>query len=143
MTILVTGSLGKTSSRLAAVLQSGGYSFLIASRSGKAGSYPAVRFDWTDKSTWDLPFSSSEAQNNPITAAYLVSPPVAEPFQYEQAFIDFARTKGVKRFVFLSASPVDDTNTSYGKVHAYLKRLGTDEGLEWAVMRPTWFMRTL
>ena len=142
MTILVTGSLGKTSSRLAAVLQSGGHSFLIASRSGKAGSYPGVRFDWTDTSTWDLPFHSPEAQKDPITAAYLVSPPVEEPFQYEQAFIDFARTKGVKRFVFLSASPVD-ANNPYGKVHAYLKRLGTEEGLEWAVMRPTWFMRML
>ena len=142
MTILVTGSLGKTSSRLAATLKSGGHSFLVASRSGKAGSYPAVRFDWTDKSTWDLPFNSPEAQKDPITAAYLVSPPVKEPFQYEQAFIDFARTKGVKRFVFLGASPMDENNP-YANVHRYLKRLGTEEGLEWAVLRPTWFMRML
>ena len=138
MTILVTGSLGKTSSRLAPILQSEGHPFIVASRSGKAGSYPAVRFDYSDESTWELPFTSPEAQKSPITAAYIVGPPQDDPYVPVKAFIDYAKSKGVKRFVFLSASPADEKHESWlGKIHAHIKSLE----VEWAVLRPTWFSR--
>lgn len=146
MTILITGSLGKTSSRLAAILHSEGRPILVASRTGKAGSYPAVRFDFTDESTYELPFTSPEAQKQPISAVYLARPPVEEPATPLIAFIDFARARGVKRFVYLSASPDYNIDPSYGasfaKPQDYLKQLEKQE-VEWAAVRPTWFMRAL
>ncbi|KAI9677977.1 MAG: hypothetical protein M1822_008085 [Bathelium mastoideum] len=51
-------------------------------------------------------------------------------------FIDTAKAHGVARFVLLSAIREDETTPGTGKVHAYLKGLG----VEWAVLRPTWFM---
>ena len=138
MTVLITGSLGKTGARIAEALQNEGQRFLVASRSGKAGSYPAVRFDWTDESTYELPFASPEAQKLPIRAVYIVGPPAEDPFPSVKAFVDFAKAKGVKRFVFLSASPADESpSTWFGRLHTYLKELG----VEWTVLRPTWFMR--
>ena len=53
--------------------------------------------------------------------------------------MDLAREKGVKRFVLLSASPIarGDEATGLGRVGTYLEGL---EGIEWAVLKPTWFM---
>ena len=140
MTVLITGSLGKTGARVAEALQREGRPFLVASRSGKAGSYPAVRFDWLDESTWELPFAAPEAQKQPIRALYIVGPPVEDAFPPVKAFVDYSRAKGVERFVLLSASPAEEEpSTWYGRAHGYLKNLGA----EWAVIRPTWFMRKI
>lgn len=53
----------------------------------------------------------------------------------------------MKRFVLLSASPFERGGPSLGQVHDYLAELGEKggkeeggKGIEWAVLRPTWFM---
>ena len=136
MTILVTGSLGKTSSRVAKLLHDASHPLLIASRKGVAGDYPAVKFDWTDETSFGNPFAHSQATKSPINAVYLVMPDeLAEADRATRAFIDFARDRGVKRFVFLSASPIEAGGPLHGQVHAHLR----DLGVEWAVLRPTWF----
>ncbi|KAL9108021.1 MAG: hypothetical protein Q9227_007126 [Pyrenula ochraceoflavens] len=140
MTILITGSLGKVSSRIAPLLHASGHPFLIASRSGKAppsSPYHFVQFDWLDESTFSVPFSSPEAQQSPITTVYLLAPPVLDPVPHMKRFIDFAKSQGVRRFVQQSASSLPEGGPLYGQVHAYLKGLG----VEWTVLRPTWFMR--
>ena len=54
-----------------------------------------------------------------------------------KAFIDVAVEKGVRRFVLLSASVLDvGDGPMMGQVSKYLSSLGVD----WAVLRPTWFM---
>ena len=55
-----------------------------------------------------------------------------------QTFVDLAVEKGVKRFVLLSASLLDvGDGPMMSKVSGYLSFL---PGVEWAVLRPSWFM---
>lgn len=58
-------------------------------------------------------------------------------------FIDFAREKGVNRFLLLSATQAEPGDPSLGEVHAHLKKLGTEQGIQWIVVRPTWFIENL
>ncbi|KIV95361.1 hypothetical protein PV10_03027 [Exophiala mesophila] len=134
MTILVTGGKGTTAKPLAEVLKKNNIPFLVASRSSSGQGQ--VRFDWCDESTYELPF---QAATDPITAIYMVAPKVPDVFERMKAFIDFARGKGVKRFVLLSATPVPMGGPMYGKVHEYLTQIG----VEYGVVRPTWFMDNL
>lgn len=141
MTILITGSSGKTARRVADILRSRDHEILIASRSGQdvgVGLMSAgVRFDWTEPSTFVFPYAHALAQRNPITAIYLVTQPGnMDPISIMKPFIDVAREHGVKRFVLLSAIREDETTPGTGQVHKYLKEIG----VEWAVLRPTWFM---
>ena len=135
MTILITGSSGKTARRLAALLKPS-HEILIASRSGaNVDGIPAVKFDWTDPATYSSPYS--HPQVGPIKAVYLVTQPgTMDPFSTMKPFIDTAKAHGVERFVLLSTTREDETTPGTGKVHAYLKGLG----VQWAVLRPTWFM---
>jgi hypothetical protein len=57
-------------------------------------------------------------------------------------FVDFARERGAQRFVLQSASSIEEGGPAMGKVHSYLKKLGGQGAVEWAVLRPTWFQRT-
>jgi festuclavine dehydrogenase len=137
MTILVLGGKGKTSSELAKLLDAKRIPFILASRSpSNDSSSQYVRFDWLDDSTYDIPF---EAATEPITAIYLVAPEVSDPFPPMKEFIDHARRKGTKRFVLLSATVIPKGGPVYGKVHEYLETLG----VEYGVLRPSWFMGML
>lgn len=131
MTILVTGGKGTTAKPLADLLKKNNVPFLVASRSSSGQGQ--VRFNWSDESTYELPF---QAATSPITGIYMVAPTVPDVFETMKAFIDFARGKGVKRFVLLSATPVPMGGPLYGKVHEYLTQIG----VEYGVVRPTWFM---
>lgn len=138
MTILITGSSGKTASPLADALHATSHEFIIASRTGTApNSYPAVRFDWLDESTYENPFMAAEARQSPITGMYIVPVPGhIDALTPVKPFIDLAKARGVKRFVLLSSSLIESGGPHTGKIHAYLQQLG----VEWAVLKPTWFM---
>ncbi len=133
--ILLTGGTGKISSRITPLLSSNGNTILVASRSGKSPSLPnaiGVKFDWLDSETYANPFSHSQ-----ITSIFLVAPPIMDCLPPMKAFIDLAVEKGVKRFVLLSASVMDvGDGPMMGQVSKYLSGLG----VEWTVLRPTWFM---
>jgi festuclavine dehydrogenase len=136
--ILLTGGTGKIASRIAPLLTSNGNTVLVASRSGKCPSLPntvGVKFDWLDSSTYDTPFSHSR-----VDGIFLVAPPIMDCFPPMKAFIDLAVEKGVQRLVLLSASLLEvGDGPVMGQVSKYISELG----LEWAVLRPTWFMGTL
>ncbi len=136
--ILLTGGTGKVSSRITPLLSSNGNTVLVASRSGNCPSLPnttGVKFDWFDPTTYARSFSQS-----PINAIFLVAPPIIDCFPPMKAFIDLAVEKGVKRFVLLSASVLDvGDGPMMGKVSNYISSLG----VEWAILRPTWFMGML
>ena len=131
MTILLLGGTGRTSTRIAKLLDGAGTACIRASRSSND-----CKFDWLDESTYVNPFN----RNADIAAVYLVAPAVTDSFTPMKNFIDFARSKGVTRFVLLSASIIEKGGPAYGKVHEYLADMGEKEGLEWAVLRPTWMM---
>jgi festuclavine dehydrogenase len=139
-TILVTGGFGKTSSQVAQVLHSRGYSALVGSRQGQAGvpaPHKGVQFDWLDKASWSNPFT---ADHN-ITGVYIVAPHLPDPYPVLKEFVKFAQDKGTKRFVFLGASKFPTATLAEG--YADFTQWLAASGLGWATLEPTWFQGML
>jgi uncharacterized protein YbjT (DUF2867 family) len=134
MTILLTGGTGKTSTRVAKLLKAVNLPFLLASRSGPDAApagYPAVKFDWTDESTWPKVF-----ENGAIDAVYMMEPQVPEPWVPMIKFVDYAKAKGVKRFVLCAGTSAAVGKDGMGRVWQHY----IDTGVEYCVLRPSWFM---
>ncbi|CAA7268478.1 unnamed protein product [Cyclocybe aegerita] len=133
MTTLITGGTGKTGSALARLLHATDHPVLIATRRGAAPEpFKAVTFDWHNPSTFENPFKTDPS----IDRVFLVAPDDMEPLAHMKPFIDLAVSKGVKRFVLITATQVDKGGPIYGKVHQYL----ADIGVDYTVLRPTWFI---
>lgn len=123
--VLVTGGTGKTGRYVVSMLEARGVAVRVASR----GANPA--FDWDSPESW-------EAALVDVQAVYLIAPnSVEDPFTKMTKFIDFALSKGVKRFVFLSMSALPAGGPAHGQVHQYL----FDHCTEWTVLCPTAFMQ--
>lgn len=132
MTILLTGGTGKSATPLAKLLLNANIPVILATRSGSVPApFRGIRFDWLDASTYQIPFEADSS----IDRIYLVAPPVLDMFLPMKAFIDFAITKGVKRFVLMSAALLEAGDLAMGKVHEYL--LSRD--VEYCALRPSWF----
>ena len=136
MTVLVTGGRGKTGLILSRLLKEANRPVLICSRTGTAPSpYRAVKFDWFDEKTFENPFKTDPN----IDRVYLIVPSVMGQLSTVKPFIDLAISKGVKRFVLLTASQAEiGSPVLMGKVHEYLLNIKVD----YTVLRPTWFIRT-
>jgi len=133
MTILITGGTGKTGGKLAQLLHTNNHSVLVASRSGVAPEpFKAIKFDWSDEKTFNNPF---KADSN-IDGIYLIAPPVFDALPIVKPFIDFAISKGVKRFVHGSSIAMDKGDIVDGKIHEYI----VDSGIDYTIIRPTWFI---
>jgi ergot alkaloid biosynthesis protein len=125
--VLITGATGKTGRRLLALLDERNISARAAARTPPAGG---VHFDWTDRTTWDAALVD-------VSSVYLVAPMGADDaVSLMTEFIETAISRGVARFVLLSASPLDAGGPGMGQVHQWL----AGSGAEWAVLRPSWFM---
>lgn len=75
-----------------------------------------------------------------MQAVYLVAPTgAADPLDAMRVGLDHALAAGVRRFVLLSASSLDEDGPMMGRVHRYLRMSAP----EWIVLRPTWFMQNL
>ncbi|MFD0481405.1 NAD(P)H-binding protein [Kineococcus sp. GCM10028916] len=129
-TVLVTGGTGTTGSRVARGITAAGAVSRIASRSAAAPGQ--VRFDWADPATHGPALSGVEA-------AYLIAPVgVADPAPLVQPFLETAAAAGVARLVLLSSSAVQESDQpGLGDLHRRVRA----SGLEWAVLRPSWFMQ--
>ncbi|KAK3310647.1 uncharacterized protein B0T15DRAFT_564552 [Chaetomium strumarium] len=153
--ILVLGGTGKVGSRIVRQLSSYDTNHLVLVASRKApssSSQPAengndidkvrpVHFDWDNTDTWSNPFDTLPAGTATINAVYIIAPPSLNAEALMNGFVDFARDRGVRRFVLQSASCVEAGGLLMGKVHAYLRELGQRDEVEWAVLRPTWFQQ--
>lgn len=132
--ILLTGGLGKTSSRIAQLLSSQGYRVRRAGRSlSRAGGERAEEhfsFDWFDDSNHD-------ALLQDVHAVYLVSPPSLQPAEFMIPFIRRALDASVTRFVLLSSASIPENSPPFGPVHRFLR----EHAPEWAVLRPSYFMQ--
>ncbi|TFK62478.1 NAD(P)-binding protein [Pluteus cervinus] len=132
MTILITGGTGKTGTPLSQKLYDAGHSVLVASRSGSAPApLKGVKLDWFDPSTFENPFNA----DSDVDKVYLIGPHGTNMLAPLKPFIDLAVSKGVKRFVLLSASLTGPGGPGPGKIHEYLAGLGVDYG----VLRPSGF----
>jgi len=118
---LVLGGTGKTGRRVAERLKARGIPIRIASRSG------TTAFDWNDQSTWEVALDG-------VTAAYITyAPDLAIPGAKEaiHGFVEKAVKQGVQRLVLLSGR---------GEKEAQLcERVVQDAGVEWTVVRASWF----
>lgn len=129
--IIGTGTVGLPLSQL---FHASNVPAISTSRSGKV-FFPlkGVAFDWTDPSTFDNPFTHGEV----IQSIFMTPPPSIDLLPLMRSFIDFAKSKGVKRFVILSASLVPSGDYAHGAVQKYLSEIG----VEYAAIRPSWFFR--
>ena len=142
MAILLTGGTGKTSKPLAGFLQDAKIPFVLASRkaaSAAPSGMPAIKFDWLDSSTYENPFNHKFPNGESISAIYVVAPEIENPIPPMQAFIDLAVQKhGVRRIVVLTGSTAEPGDPYIGKLWQHL----IDLGVEYCVLRATWFMGT-
>lgn len=140
MAILVTGAGGKTSKEIIPQLKDAGIPFIVGSTRGASASSPgvdAVKFDWTDESTYPIPFQHAFPDGEKITAVYIVPGPVAEPAPAINAFVDYAmKEKGVRRFVMCAGESLKKGGPFVGEVWSHFEEVGA----EYSVLRPTWFL---
>lgn len=135
MTILILGGRGKTATRLSALLQDAQIPFIVGTSSPiPIGIYPSAHFNWLDRETWEAVFNHADS---PISAIYLVGAHAPEFVPPMLEFIDEAYSRGVKRFVLLSASTTKNGDAMMGEAHAHLDKI---ENIRYVVLRPTWFM---
>ncbi|KAI9702943.1 MAG: hypothetical protein M1836_008157 [Candelina mexicana] len=145
MAVLLTGGVGKTASRLASQLQSASVPFLLTSRRGPSAApsgMSAVKFDWTDESTFSAPFAHTFPNHEKIKAIYLVAPEgVLDPAPPMNKFVDYAlKEHGVKRLVLLAGTGLEKGGFHVGSVWSHLVDDLAPKGVEWAVLMPTYFM---
>ncbi|KAI1277870.1 NAD(P)-binding protein [Xylaria sp. FL0933] len=137
MSILLTGGSGKTAPRIAALLAADKKPFLLGSRHGPdagSNSYPTVRFNMSDESTWIKPFEKTQ-----IKAVYMMEPRISEPWVPMNKFMDFAKKQGVSRFVLCAGTSAAIGKDGMGRVWEHLIASGVD----YCVLRPSWFMENL
>ena len=140
--ILVLGGTGKIGKRIADQLASAAIPTLVASRSGEAPQnkwLTGVKFDWFDQSTWEAPWKA--AGEHSVRAVYIIAPPILDSAPIMIQFVDFALSRGTRRFVLQSGTPLEaGDGWGMGQLHAYVRRLGNEGRADWAALRPTWFM---
>lgn len=121
--VLVLGGTGKTGRRVAAGLEALGVPVRIGSR----GATPP--FDWNDESGWDACLES-------VDAAYITyAPDLAMPGATDaiRAFVERAGRQGVRRLVLLSGRGEPEAQAC--------ERIVQESGLEWTVVRASWFFQ--
>ena len=120
---LVLGGTGKTGRRVAERLANQGVETRIASRSATPS------FDWNDQSTWSATLEG-------VDAAYITyAPDLAIPGATEAVrdFVAMAVELGVRRLVLLSGRGEEEAQAC--------ERIVQDAGVEWTVVRASWFMQ--
>ncbi|GAA3617848.1 NAD(P)H-binding protein [Nonomuraea rosea] len=126
--ILVVGGTGKSGGRVASRLRSRTSAVRVAARSGD------VRFDWTDRATWDPALDGVKSVYVvPLDGALLTRP-----------FVERAVRLGVDRLVLLSGRGVDvpgyaDDSGAAGATHLDGEDAVRGSGLPWTILRPGWF----
>lgn len=122
-TTLVLGGTGKTGRRVAAGLEARDVPVRIGSRSA------SPPFDWDREAGWDRCLEGVEA----VYVSY--APDLAVPGATDtiRAFVNRARDRGVGRLVLLSGR---------GEAEAQAcERIVQDSGLEWTIVRASWFFQ--
>ncbi|MFK8049391.1 MAG: NAD(P)H-binding protein [Halioglobus sp.] len=118
---LVLGGTGKTGRRVAERLTARGHNVRIGSRSA------VPSFDWNNEKSW-------EACLRGVTAAYITyAPDLAMPGASDAiaAFVDLAKQRSIKRLVLLSGRGEKEAQVC--------ERIVQDSGLEWTIVRASWF----
>ena len=122
-TILILGGTGKTGRRIVTRLQNKGIPVRIGSRS------VSPSFDWNNEAGWDACLQD-------IKAIYICySPDLAIPGASHaiEALVHKAKQKGVQRLVLLSGRGESEAQAC--------EHIIQESGLEWTVIRSSWFFQ--
>lgn len=122
-TIAIVGATGKTGQRVLSQLQDLPYSVRALSRDSE------YAFDWEDKSSWGNALKG-------VASAYVTYfPDLAIPQAAEdvQVFVELAKTLGIKHIVLLSGRGEKGAQRA--------EQLVITSGLEWNIVRASWFMQ--
>jgi len=122
-TIAIVGATGKTGARVLNQLQDNGY----ATRGLSRHSNPA--FDWANRDSWQPALEGARS-------AYVTYYPDLAVPQAEsdiRAFVELARTLGLKHIVMLSGRGEEGAQRAENVV--------INSGLEWNIVRASWFMQ--
>lgn len=130
--ILVTGATGTVGTRLVRLLQAERFAVRPASRHPSGPE--AVRFDFTDPTTWGPAFTG-------VDTLFLVRPPQLANIGRDMApALAAAREHGVSHVVLLSVQGA-------GRIpvlpHASLERWLRGSGMDWTFLRPSYFDQNL
>ncbi len=120
---LITGATGKIGRRVTKSLEAMGVDTRIVSRSTNPS------FDWNDRNTWDAALEG-------VSTVYVsYAPDLAIPGATDtiQAFTDRAVAAGAGRIVLLSGRGEEEAQAC--------ERIVQDSGVEWTVVRASWFMQ--
>jgi uncharacterized protein YbjT (DUF2867 family) len=134
MRILVTTANGKVGSEVVRQLLEKNVDVRVGAHNVEKAqaAFPGtevVKFDYNDESL-------IKAALEGVDGIYLAAPGDYPP-EPEFRLIDLAKAAGVKRIVKLSALGVENGDTGLRQVEKYLE----GSGLEWAFLRPSWFMQ--
>ncbi len=122
-TIAIVGATGKTGVRVQAMLQQRGYSTRGLARQSQ------IPFDWADRATWRAALTG-------VQVAYVTYfPDLAVPQAEDdiRAFVQVAKSQGLKHIVLLSGRGEEGA--------ARAEQVVMLSGLEWNVVRASWFMQ--
>lgn len=137
MTVLVTGATGTVGSAVLRRLRESGVPARSAVRDPARlpmESGPAVRFDFTDPSTWPTAFAG-------VQTMFLVRPPaLAHVARDMLPALRAARAAGVRHVVLLS---VQGAGRNPVVPHARIESWLRDSGLAWTFVRPSFFLQNL
>jgi uncharacterized protein YbjT (DUF2867 family) len=118
--ILVLGASGTTGRRLTQRLRDAGAEVRPASRQEQ------VRFDWTDRETWEPALAG-------VARIYLMAPH-GQPV--DPGFVGLAADRGVRRIVLLSSRGIEAMGDE--RLIA-AERTVRESGADWTIVRPDWF----
>jgi len=134
-TFIIGGDTGNIGSILAKIFHEHGTPFVVGARdpSRAPGHYKSVAFNWNDPTTFENPFKADPT----VDRVYFTAPPAFKPLPIAKPFLDYAVSKGVKRFVFVGASSFkcDANGPLTSPIWHYLANLG----LGYVILQPTWF----
>ena len=129
--VLVTGASGNVGAPLVSRLSAAGEQVVAAVHGSPAGS-DAVRFDFTDRSTWAPALEG-------VDRVFLLRPPALSDVKtYIRPFIIELRDRDVKHVVFLSVMGVNRFMP-----HWQVEQDLTGSALGWTFLRPSFFMQNL
>ncbi len=138
--ILVTGAVGNIGRQVVTGLLDAGRAVRAADRdpAGVQGVFgdrvEAVRFDFTDPTTWSATFAGIEVM-------FLMRPPQLSNIARDMApSLEAAKAAGIKHIVLLSLQGAEGNKVvPHAKIEAWLR----DSGLAWTFVRPSFFMENL
>jgi uncharacterized protein YbjT (DUF2867 family) len=120
-TVLVLGGTGKTGRRVVERLQARGVPVRVGSRSAEPG------FDWEDDSTWAPALHGTRS----VYLSYYPDLAVPGAAEAVEAFVKLAAENGTRRIVLVSGRGEKEAQRA--------ERLVQAAGLEWTVVRCSWF----